>query len=198
MTATIYLNERPSFGTMRVTGAAFERPPVWPTPLRKASTMTDTTAPRGKAAPAYGTGRSESLRTGYVRIWFPGHPLAGRDGYVLEHRLVWFEHHGDIPAGHEVHHKDHDRSNNDIGNLELLTEAEHQAEHNQPGTLRQNQYGTWVVGEGKGAEWKRRREALGDRSCERCAEPINRLRLDARFCGSRCQVAAFKAKRRAS
>lgn len=110
--------------------------------------MTKPTAARGKAAPAYGTGRSDSGGNGYVRRWAPGHPLAMADGYVYEHRYVWFEHHGAVPDGFEVHHKDEDRSHNDISNLELLTEAEHLAHHNRPGSVRRNQYGTWVIADG--------------------------------------------------
>ena len=60
------------------------------------------------------------------------------DGYfrkktngVLEmyHRTVWKEHYGDIPEGYEVHHKDHNKENNDITNLELLSPTQHQDEY---------------------------------------------------------------------
>ena len=36
------------------------------------------------------------------------------------HRAVWEHHNGKIPNGYHVHHKDGDRNNNDISNLELL------------------------------------------------------------------------------
>src|SRR5689334_9661561 len=45
------------------------------------------------------------------------------------HRVVWEYHHGPVPKGYHVHHKDHDRANNQIGNLELLTPKEHLAHH---------------------------------------------------------------------
>lgn len=49
----------------------------------------------------------------------------------LLHRDVWEHHNGKIPDGYEVHHKDFDRDNNDIGNLDLLTLAEHKKLHAQ-------------------------------------------------------------------
>lgn len=45
------------------------------------------------------------------------------------HRAVWEYHNGAIPAGYHVHHKDGDRSNNDISNLALLEGSEHLSEH---------------------------------------------------------------------
>jgi hypothetical protein len=52
--------------------------------------------------------------------------------YILipMHRLVWIEHNGPIPPGHEVHHIDSDKRNNRIDNLELVTKSEHVRRHN--------------------------------------------------------------------
>lgn len=59
-----------------------------------------------------------------------------KTGYYLNstlrirmHRFVWVCNNGDIPEGYDVHHKDHDKSNNDISNLELLTKKEHKQKH---------------------------------------------------------------------
>lgn len=41
------------------------------------------------------------------------------------HRYVWIYHFGEIPKGYHIHHKDENRLNNDISNLELLQENEH-------------------------------------------------------------------------
>lgn len=63
-----------------------------------------------------------------------------RSGYYLStknietsrirlHRYIWKRHNGDIPQGFEVHHKDENKDNNDISNLELLTKDKHLAWH---------------------------------------------------------------------
>lgn len=45
------------------------------------------------------------------------------------HREIWRFFHGEIPKGYEVHHRDLNRSNNDITNFDLLTKAEHKKIH---------------------------------------------------------------------
>lgn len=43
---------------------------------------------------------------------------------VQAHRVVWERHNGVIPSGMQVNHKDLDKTNNRIGNLELVTGQE--------------------------------------------------------------------------
>lgn len=43
----------------------------------------------------------------------------------LMHRDVWEFYNGDIPVGYDVHHKNQDKSDNRIKNLELLKKDEH-------------------------------------------------------------------------
>lgn len=43
------------------------------------------------------------------------------------HRDVWEHHYGPIPDGWDVHHKDGDKANNAIENLEAMPDAEHMA-----------------------------------------------------------------------
>lgn len=45
------------------------------------------------------------------------------------HRVVWEFHNGPIPKGYSVHHIDGDKRNNNIENLELLRQSEHQSLH---------------------------------------------------------------------
>ena len=67
---------------------------------------------------------------GYVEIWKPDHPNASTKGYVLEHRLVMSEFLGrPLLSSEDVHHKDMDKTNNDISNLELLTRSQHAKYH---------------------------------------------------------------------
>jgi len=70
------------------------------------------------------------LRAGYIRIRMPEHP-ANVCGYVVEHRLVMERHIGRLlEPTEEVHHRDGNRSNNDISNLVLLkSTGDHRRAH---------------------------------------------------------------------
>lgn len=48
---------------------------------------------------------------------------------VRLHRIVWEFHNGAIPHGYHVHHKDENKSKNDIDNLELMESASHLRKH---------------------------------------------------------------------
>lgn len=43
----------------------------------------------------------------------------------LLHRDVWEAHHGSIPDWHDIHHRDRDKTNNRVENLECLRKDEH-------------------------------------------------------------------------
>lgn len=45
------------------------------------------------------------------------------------HREVWEYYKGSIPDGFEIHHKDFNRLNNDISNLECLSKKDHCLRH---------------------------------------------------------------------
>ena len=47
---------------------------------------------------------------------YPAICLNGKNAHV--HRLEWEKHHGKIPDGYIIHHKDEDKTNNTINNLE--------------------------------------------------------------------------------
>jgi hypothetical protein len=47
----------------------------------------------------------------------------------MNHVTVWEATHGPIPIGMQIHHKDHDKTNNDISNLQLVTPLEHKRIH---------------------------------------------------------------------
>jgi hypothetical protein len=58
----------------------------------------------------------------YPAIWI-------NDKSVHIHRLEWMKHHGKIPKGYIVHHKDENKLNWSIDNLELITRSEHLKKH---------------------------------------------------------------------
>lgn len=74
------------------------------------------------------------MSNGYVRIFKPDHPACASDGYVPEHRLVVEKLLGRFLTGIEVvHHKDGNRQNNKISNLQLCANhKEHMQLHKLP------------------------------------------------------------------
>jgi len=52
-----------------------------------------------------------------------------KDGYKHLHRYIWEKYNGKIPDGYYIHHKDLNRENNDISNLQMVTLAEHNTIH---------------------------------------------------------------------
>ena len=69
---------------------------------------------------------------GYVKVRVgKDHPLSDPNGYAYEHLLVWASAGNPLPAAGELlHHKDENKENNRIDNLELKTRSGHNAEHN--------------------------------------------------------------------
>ena len=90
----------------------------------------------------------------------------------MEHDLVWEEHYGEIPQGMQIHHKDFDKTNNNIENLQLVTPLEHKRLHS--GCILKE--GIWykkckVCGEYKPCTeeyWYFSRGWISGRTCKRC------------------------------
>ena len=55
--------------------------------------------------------------------------IDGKKTKTTAHRYVWQKHNGKIEKGIQIHHKDEDKSNNSIGNLEKLTAKQHSRKH---------------------------------------------------------------------
>lgn len=85
---------------------------------------------RKRSTKRYNKDKGYSTERGYVVIWNPDHPMARKNGYVLEHRLVMSEHLGRTLEEYEhVHHIDGNRMNNKIENLELIHRKDHPSKH---------------------------------------------------------------------
>ncbi len=89
--------------------------------------------------------------------------VAYEEGYQLEHRLVYeIAHNVKLPRNVSVHHINHNRSDNRIENLEILSQSEHARKH--------------AIEEGKRA-WSRRCIDCGAEICTgstRCIECSNK------------------------
>lgn len=93
-------------------------------PIRPHSEAT----PKGKENPAWRGGRHVD-KSGYVYLRRPDHPNRNSAGYVFEHRLVMEAHLGrHLEPEEVVHHRDKNKQNNAIENLELFgSNGEHLA-----------------------------------------------------------------------
>lgn len=68
---------------------------------------------------------------GYIVLYMPEHPNANSKGYVAEHRFIMSELLGrPLTRKEHVHHKNEDKADNRLENLELLSESEHRRLHN--------------------------------------------------------------------
>lgn len=141
----------------------------------------------------------------------------GNDGYFrssngdMLHRAVWESKHGKMPRRHEVHHKDRDKSNNRLDNLELLSPSDHARRHalerfaSDPESMREHMrkhvlpaaHRWWKSPEGRArmAEvWAARPKS--EFRCIQCGETymgyshMARLRLCSNTCRSRYRYAS--------
>ena len=74
---------------------------------------------------------------------------------VRLHVKVWRDHKGEIPKGYHVHHKDFNRANNEIDNLELIEKRMHMSLHKK--TEKQMEYAKHHIEDirEQAAEWHR-------------------------------------------
>jgi NTP pyrophosphatase (non-canonical NTP hydrolase) len=68
-----------------------------------------------------GTLASKLMRNGY---YMTSAQYKNKIYYFMEHRVIWVWHKGAIPQGLVINHKDYNRANNDISNLELMTQKD--------------------------------------------------------------------------
>lgn len=76
--------------------------------------------------------RREVNKGEYVYAVVPEHPKATKGHYVLMHRVVMENYLGRMLTENEVvHHKDHNKKNNSIDNLELMERISHVRMHSR-------------------------------------------------------------------
>lgn len=135
---------------------------------------------------------------GYVDVWIPGHVVARKDGYAMEHRVMAWDAGLLTNLTDQVHHKNHRRGDNRLENFEVKTGSDHTREHQEHRGTVTNQYGTFRVKprhERHSAKYPSCGYVRPERLCARCGESMLK-RSDARYCSPRCQVSAWKARNR--
>ena len=137
-----------------------------------------------------------------------------KTGYYLNstirkrlHRYVYENEAGEIPKGYHIHHKDHDKSNNDISNLELLHHSEHLSlhgkhrfENNKEEVIKNLEENArpkaieWHKSD-SGKTWHKEhyenmKEKLHEKvktNCLECSNEFDGLKNRSKFCSNKCK-----------
>lgn len=126
------------------------------------------------------------------------------------HIYVWERENGTIPKGYQIHHIDHNKDNNSIENLEMLTSKEHTQRHIEERTDEQREQAKenvvkyampkakeWHTSE-SGKEWhlshyekmKDKLHQKADFICECCGKSFTaEITGKNRFCSNNCKSA---------
>ena len=109
-------------------------------------------------------------KKGYIRY------AKDDDGRLrFEHSIVWEKNYGKIPLGMQIHHKDFDKTNNDISNLQLVTPLEHKRYHS----------GCRIVN----GEWEKKCSVCGEyKKCDKDNWYYSRGWINGKLC-KKCYIA---------
>lgn len=141
------------------------------------------------------------------RIYFGKKFYQQKGGYwanmmpIHAHRWVWINHFGAIPKGMDIHHKDGDKSNNEIENLEMLSRSDHLKQHWKEGRfdvparrIQLSEARKWLkTPEGREKQsiaskkaWETRRKI--NIKCKNCKKEFESTQPNANFCHHNCYM----------
>lgn len=134
----------------------------------------------------------------------------GRPRRIRLHIYVWEKYNGPVPEGYDIHHIDHDPSNNKIENLVAMPQSEHHKLHMSERGHESLAYVMDTYVRPKAIEWHKSEEGrrwhreqyantLAPRweeritmICQQCRKPYEvspLMRGHSRFCSNRCKTA---------
>lgn len=147
--------------------------------------------------------------------WYSTTRVKGKRVYM--HKYVWEYYNYPIPKGHEIHHIDLNRDNNDINNLKLLSTKEHKQIHNEINKKNEEIIKKWrgnlELAKIKAKEWHKseagkewhRKHAIdmgfgkldyGERECMVCGKKYNAKRKCQKYCCNNCRATALRQRKR--
>ena len=151
-----------------------------------------------------------------------GYKYTDRGGKQLRyHRVVWEETHGPIPDGYVIHHIDHNKLNNDLSNLQIMTVYAHLQHHarlnnkqlrtqtitcewchkTETFTSTYNKRMIYCSPECCQAAWRAvnkpgKNQPLRATSCGRCTTQFETYDPTQKYCAERCKRNAAKKRQR--
>lgn len=143
--------------------------------------------------PHYGTKR-RTRDDGYIDIYEPDHPIARRDGYIMEHRKVAWDAGLLTDPNDQVHHVNEVKTDNYLGNFEIKSGSQHALDHAEERGYVINQFGTFPI---RPREQRQPAPRPIGRLCVGCGAPISpEIRRDATYCSGNCRVRTWKRNNR--
>lgn len=159
--------------------------------------------------------RYPDAKTWADRSYYVPNMAERKRGIGRLHQEIWKDANGPIPAGYEIHHKDHNPLNNDLSNLELISAVDHHAHHDAGYTAEELRRKRQQAEHARKAarQWHTSEEARAwhsemgkmsaaarypvKRTCEYCGQEFEtdnitalRSRIAARYCSNNCKSAA--------
>lgn len=132
---------------------------------------------------------------------------------IRAHQWIWINHHGPIPKGYHLHHKNEDKSDNRIENLELIEASRHFKHHyyKDPSRAVHSKESIdkirpltkkWHASE-EGKAWHAahgiitwlNREPFKIK-CQICSKEVETKTFHQKFCHPNCKAKALRKRRR--